>query len=259
MTRSTADATACALPRILCLHGGGVNATVFRMQCRALIARLGPSLRLVFADAPFATDPHEAIVGVYGDHGPFFRWLRWQAAHPELESGDVAARIVAACRRAMDDDAGCGAWVGVLGFSQGAKIAASLLWAQERLAADEQPPLLARFRFGVLMAGSPPVVRLDARVPPARHVADAAHLSLAFDDWPEGSAGPHALGIPTVHVHGLLDPGLERHRRLLESYARPGTARLVEWQGSHRLPIKTRDVEAVATQILQLAELTGAL
>ncbi|POR32514.1 Esterase LovG, partial [Tolypocladium paradoxum] len=160
-----------------------------------------------------------------------------------------------------DDDAGAGAWVGVLGFSQGAKVAASLLWAQERLRAGEedQEPLLARFKFGVVMAGSPPVVQLDARVPAPRHVADAAHLSLAFEDWPASGDGEHALGIPTVHVHGLLDPGLEWHRRLLETYCRRGTARLVEWQGGHRLPIKTNDVEAVATQILELAERTGAI
>ncbi|PNY24383.1 Esterase LovG [Tolypocladium capitatum] len=263
MTRNTADPppSALALPRVLCLHGGGVNAQVFRLQCRGLITRLAPSLRFVFADAPFDSDPHEAIVSFYGDCAPFYRWQRWQHDQPEVPGADVAALAVAACRRAMDEDAGTGPWVGVLGFSQGAKVAASLLWAQEKLGGDgeQPPPLLAHFRFGVIMAGGPPLIRLDARVPAPRHVADATHLSLDFDDWPESSDGEHALSIPTVHVHGLLDPGLERHRQLMQTYCKPGTAWLVEWQGDHRLPLKPRDVEAVATQILQLAERTGAI
>ncbi|POR36343.1 Esterase LovG, partial [Tolypocladium paradoxum] len=82
MARNTTDST----PRVLCLHGGGVNAQVFRLQCRALVARLAPALRLVFADAPFASRPHEDIVGVYGDCAPFYRWLRWQPGHPELDA-----------------------------------------------------------------------------------------------------------------------------------------------------------------------------
>ncbi|KID61140.1 citrinin biosynthesis oxydoreductase CtnB, partial [Metarhizium hybridum] len=42
-----------SLPRILCLHGGGVNGTVFRLQCRAIIAQLGHRFRFVFMDAPY--------------------------------------------------------------------------------------------------------------------------------------------------------------------------------------------------------------
>lgn len=44
-------------PRILCLHGGGVTGEAFRLQARALIAKLQPTFRLVFADGPFFCDP----------------------------------------------------------------------------------------------------------------------------------------------------------------------------------------------------------
>jgi pimeloyl-ACP methyl ester carboxylesterase len=41
------------LPHILCLHGGGTKARIFRAQCRALTAHLQTKFRLCFADAPF--------------------------------------------------------------------------------------------------------------------------------------------------------------------------------------------------------------
>ena len=62
-------------PRILCLHGGGVNSSVFRSQCRALIKHL-PAFRLVFADGPWFCEAGPGIVPVYEDCGPFRRWLR---------------------------------------------------------------------------------------------------------------------------------------------------------------------------------------
>ncbi|KPM43459.1 hypothetical protein AK830_g3095 [Neonectria ditissima] len=251
------DGAGLHLPRILCLHGGGVNAQIFELQCRGLIARLRGSLRLVFVDAPFLSAPHPSVVSVYGDHGPFRRWLRWQPDHPEVDAEAAAAEIRYQCRAAMRDDPGRGDWVGVLGFSQGAKIAASLLWAQERAAAEEElgsdENTTAAFKFGVLMAGRGPLVMVDWRLPMPRHVVDAALMSSEFDDWPETNVGPHVLSIPTLHVHGMRDPGLEQHRKLRDAYCESGTTTLVEWDGGHRLPIKLHDVEAVASGILQLA------
>ncbi|KAK7414236.1 hypothetical protein QQX98_006931 [Neonectria punicea] len=242
------------LPRILCLHGGGVNAQIFELQCRGLIARLKASFRLVFVDAPFLSAPHPSVVSVYGDHGPFRRWLRWQPDHPEVDAEAAAAEIRYQCRAAMDDDPGRGDWVGVLGFSQGAKIAASLLWAQGRVAAELGPAEAETdFKFGVLMAGRGPFVMVDWRLDMPRHVVDAALMSSEFDDWPKANVGPHVLSIPTLHVHGTRDPGLEQHRQLKDAYCESGTTTLIEWDGGHRIPIKPHDVEAVASGILELA------
>lgn len=270
MTRGTPSDP--SLPRILCLHGGGTNGLVFRLQCRAIIAALKPHFRLVFADGPFASDPHPAIISVYGECRPFKSWQRCRSDDPEVTADESAAKIAAACRAAMDaDKGGTGPWVAVLGFSQGAKMAASLLWSQERLRDEDskttaettRPPLLgADFKFGVLVAGSPPTVSLDPRVraPIPRFAVDAERPQLNLEEWPESSDGEHALHtIPTVHVHGVLDPGLERHRRLLETYCAEGTTRLVEWQGDHRLPIKSHDVKAVVDVLMEVARETGAI
>jgi predicted esterase len=225
--------------------------------------------RLVFVDAPFPCNAHPAIERVYGDQGPFYRWLRWQEDHDEVDAGQAASMILSQCKAAMDGDPGTGDWVGVLGFSQGAKVAASLLWLQERTAKKlGGPPRLpalgadVRFRFGVIMAGSAPLVNLDntgALGPTPRHVATADNLSMAFADWPDSNQGEHAVGTPTLHVHGLEDPGIDRHRQLISLYCKSGTTKLVEWNGDHRIPIKTPDVDLVVSNVLQMARDTGAI
>ncbi|KAI5456606.1 serine hydrolase FSH [Mariannaea sp. PMI_226] len=272
MTQINGASSTLHLPRILCLHGGGVNAKVFEIQCRAIITRLKSSFRLVFVDAPFLSPAHPAIVQVFGDLGPFRRWLRWSPEQPEIDGDAAAAEIRHVCQRTMDADAGTGEWVGILGFSQGAKIATSILWTQERLAAaaaaaksaakatDETEQqqqdlndMKTNFKFGIIMAGRAPIVQLSGRLDTPRHVVDAGRLSSDFSDWPETNEGPHAISIPTLHVHGLRDPGLDQHRILSDRYCKSGTVELVEWDGDHRIPIKQYDVEDVVSKILEMA------
>lgn len=254
------DDSTLPLPRILCLHGGGVNAEIFQVQCRGIIARLKSHFRLVFMNGPFLSAPHPSIVSVFGDHGPFRRWLRWEPDHPEIDEETAASEIRYQCLKAMEDDPGTGEWVGILGFSQGAKISASLLWTQQQVTqkfGEAESP--TQFKFGVLMAGRGPLIRLDMRVDQPQYVVDAAQLSGAFKDWPTTNEGPHVIKVPTLHVHGLRDPSLEEHRVLKNSYCEAGSTLLVEWDGGHRLPVKVHDVETVSAKILELAENTGVI
>ncbi|KAH8799176.1 serine hydrolase FSH [Xylogone sp. PMI_703] len=245
-----------SLPRILCLHGGGINAQIFQIQCRSISARLESTFRLVFVNAPFICAPHPGIRELFGDLGPYRRWIRWLSHHKPAQA-DVAAReIVATCQKVMEEDPGSGEWVGIMGFSQGAQIAASLLWAQQKVAAlpgDEAP--LTSFKFGILVAGRAPIARLDMRLPSRRHIAEASDMT--FEDWPKNNEGDHVLSIPTVHVHGLKDPGLEFYRLLLNRYCAVETASLVEWDGDHRLPVKEPDVERVVSEVLKVADMVG--
>ena len=254
MTQTNGQTT-LHLPRILCLHGGGVNADVFEVQCRGIIAGLKSSFRLVFMNAPFFSAPHPSIVSVYGDHGPFRRWLRWQDDHPEIDGESASQEIRDQCLQTMEDDTGTGEWVGILGFSQGAKIAASLLWTQQKITETfGESESFTHFKFGVLMAGRGPIIMLDHRIETSRYVEDAGRLSAAFSDWPETNKGSHVLRIPTLHVHGLRDPSLDHHKILREKYCADGTTTLLEWDGGHRIPIKIHDVDAVVEKILELSE-----
>jgi predicted esterase len=145
-----------------------------------------------------------------------------------------------------DDRLGAsGRWVGLLGFSQGARMAGCLLLRQQQQQEEgeaDSPPWLLQskqqlspsYRFAVLMAGRGPLAAAD-------------------------SADPVLLRLPTIHVHGTLDAGLAMHRQLLHCCCAEGSGRLVEWCGDHRVPIKTKDVAPVVAAILAVARESGAI
>lgn len=261
-----------SFPRILCLHGGGVNATIFEAQSRSLIRHLQHSFRLVWADAPFFCDPHPDIIGVYSAHAPFRRWLRWQTSHPEVDEETCIEEIGYAMRTAMQDDdqaGGTGEWVGLMGFSQGAKLSASLLLEQQARenearrrgeAAHVTPGPTGipdiNWRFGILLAGRAPLSNLNPHLLSSKALVSAGKISEGFEFCAEVD-DEATLRVPTLHVHGLADPGLHLHRKLMDEYCEEGTATLVEWEGAHRIPLKSKDVDRVVGAIYDIAEETG--
>ncbi|KFY33395.1 hypothetical protein V494_07659 [Pseudogymnoascus sp. VKM F-4513 (FW-928)] len=264
-----------ALPRILCLHGGGTNSRIFRAQCRVIRCHLEQSFRLVFPDAPYISKPGPDVTSVYSEWGPFRSWMK---PHPgagnnpfstppyhandvlmpvhDSDPSEVIDAIDASLAEAMrtDDEAGAtGEWVGLLGFSQGAKIAASLLLReQDRIELSEltyqsilRPSHVPMFRFAVLLAGRGPLVQLYPDFQ-------------TFFRREKEVQGP-ILQLPTVHVHGLEDEGLSMHRDLLNRCCTAESTMVVEWDGNHRVPIKTWDVAAVVSALLATYQKSRAL
>lgn len=221
------------LPRILCLHGGGTNCRIFRAQLRVLERMLIPYFRLCYAQAPFTSpQPGPDVLSVYEKFGPFRAWLRWSPDDPAGDTNGVAEEIITSVERAMreDDLAGAdGPFVGLLGFSQGAKVCASILRAQQSRRDHHH---WQNFLFAVLIAGRAPLIQLE----PIDH-----------DDCRENE---DLLDVPTVHVHGLNDPNLHLHRRLLHDHFKPSSTSLMEWDGDHRIPLKTKDVTRLVAEIL---------
>lgn len=122
------------LPRILCLHGGGTNARIFRAQRRVLERALRPTFRLCFAEAPFPSQAGPDVASVYKDFGPFRAWLSQSPEDPKRDVKQAAEQIGMSLRNAMDEDdrkGATGEWVALLGSSQGAKVYASLLFSQQ--------------------------------------------------------------------------------------------------------------------------------
>jgi pimeloyl-ACP methyl ester carboxylesterase len=255
------------LPRILCLHGGGVNAQVFRLQCRGLCRALEASFRFVFVDAPYLSPADPGIMATYAELQPFRRWLRWQVDQPNPGPEAICRDIDHALEDAMTGDSALGAtgdWVAVMGFSQGAKVAASLLLRQRLRAeklADFENNSNTNFKFGVILAGRAPLVALHPGLTDSLALADADELTTGAFAQVTGSTflqgSDHLLSLPTLHVHGTKDPGLANHQRLLADFCRPGTTRVVEWNGDHRVVIQPADVAAVAGAIVALARETG--
>lgn len=275
------------LPRIMCLHGGGTNARIFRAQCRVILTRLQPDFRLVFADAPWLSIPGPDVEYVYGEWGPFRSWLKpipglagtFGAVPQPLYGGQGQGPVVTpisdhnveeciesvdnsiAAAMATDDEAGAtGEWVGLLGFSQGAKMAASLLYRQQMQNSGDGGEIKTRttpniaytgprkpaYRFAVLHAGRAPLVSLDPDFQPS--------------PFQHGSGEEHVLlNMPTIHVHGTRDPGIKMHRELIDRCCSAGSWRLLEWEGNHRLPIKTIDVSPIVSAINDVARETGII
>jgi predicted esterase len=265
MKQSSAQADhSLHLPRILCLHGGGTNARIFRAQCRIIKRYLSSTFRLVFADAPFSSQAGPDVTSVYKEFGPFKRWLRSNETHPEIHPDDAVKAIDDSLKVAMDEDnrlGGSGEWVGLLGFSQGAKICASLMFRQqvraERLGLHRAG---SNWRFAVILAGRGPLVSLDHNLLMNPALVDASAISMtALPSENFWGSTEHLLYLPTIHVHGTLDVGLHEHRKLLIQYSEKGTTRVMEWEGNHRVPIKTKDVMALVQHIWDLAYETGIL
>lgn len=201
------------------------------------------------------------VVSVYSTFGPFHRWLRSEPEHPNIDPKAATDMIQKSLYDAMKEDdhrGGFGEWAGLLGFSQGAKICASLLLQQQvgsELGIDQTQ---TTYRFAILLAGRGPLISLDPQMVMNEALVDASEIgSLRVPAGGFVGNQEHVLRLPTVHVHGMRDPGLKLHRQLLEHYCEMESVRLVEWDGSHRVPIKSKDVAAVVKQILDVAQMAG--
>lgn len=269
-TQEVQDDPSLHLPRILCLHGGGSNAKIFQAQCRKLNAQLKPYFRLVYADAPFISDPGPCVMSVYADWAPFRRWLRWTPHDAVIDAEEAVMQIEDSLQRTIDEDnrkGATGEWVALMGFSQGAKMSASLLFHQQILMEKLGARLpwggyerKLHFRFAVLLAGRGPLVSMDPDLvmTPAFH--NAATLSLSGYDAESSYRKNDMDGIvriPTIHVHGKRDPGLQMHQRFMKEYFEKEAVRQVVWDGDHLVPLRSGDVSAVVNQILDLSEQTG--
>ena len=231
-----------------------------RCQCRALIPALKPYFRLVFADAPFFCQAGPGVIPVYQEMGPFRRWLRWQHVQPEMDNDTMLSEIEYQIESAMiaDDKAGgSGPWLGLLGFSQGAKLAASILYDRQlRIQDTEDTNVIgfggAKWRFAVIMAGRAPLVSLselsafDPTLTRPGEVRENVESCLRDTE--------RKITLPTVHVHGMKDTGLWLHQMLYDEYCERKHANLVEWDGHHRIPIKSKEVNRIVDAILEASK-----
>lgn len=259
-------------PRLLCLHGGGTNAAIFQYQARNLNSKLSVHFRLVYANAPFLCDAGPNVLPLYKDHGPYRCWLPWKKANNACNTDEtppaktaVITAIEESLQRAMEADdvaGGSGTWVGLVGFSQGAKLSASLLLEQE-LRRDQQaqspqastPSCYQAWRFAVLLHGIAPLVALSDQGEDVEGMQKADQVLGLFSDGFQFRDSPvtRQVTVPTIHVHGLRDMGLPLSRKLLDLYCDKGAAILVEWDGEHRIPVKTVHVQKIVDEILNVS------
>lgn len=208
-----------AKARILCLHGYAQNGAFFRQRTGSLRRALKPLVAdFVFVDAPFPATA--AFLEASEERGAALGWWSWEEAERARTPSSFAYRgVEQALDRVRDAVAAEGPFDGVLGFSQGATLAALLCLE------PSAPP----FRFAVLIAGflphdpvyaarcaaHPAEVRTlhvsgaaDERVPPERTLALAACFAApAF----HAHAGGHAIPSDAAFRTALRDFVADAH------------------------------------------------
>lgn len=119
--------------KILCLHPWGTSAAIFEKQISVICNLLGETHNYVFLDAPIPCGPAKELPAIV--KGPFYCWYE----------GLSSAQVKSAHDFILDTIEEEGPFDGVMGFSQGASLALSMLYHHEVYQPHQPPP----FRFAV--------------------------------------------------------------------------------------------------------------
>lgn len=145
-------------------------------------------------------------------------------------------------------------FVGVIGFSQGARVAAGLLHqaqvqaqaqAQDRKRGDGDGWLIKGLKFGVLLNGSYPPLRQTSN-PSTTLPRLSEHTQREWNDQHEG-----IIHTPSIHVHGRRDPALPASKLLTMCFD-PSTATELEFDNGHHLPTSDDDTKVIVDHILRV-------
>ncbi|KAL4753463.1 hypothetical protein BDW72DRAFT_169118 [Aspergillus terricola var. indicus] len=235
------------LPRIACFHGSGSSAAVFEIQCSFLATLLAKQFTLEYFEGPFPRSAGPGVLPAFADYGPFKSWFEPESDNSKADGGgydasgrDGIERVLRLMEeRAREKQFGNEQWVGVLGFSQGTRIASGLLLNQQRWERAEKEGKGKRtvgdgikLKFGVMCNGG------------GRPMESDVGYKLDEPDM--------VVRIPTLHVHGLKDEFLAYGREQLVKYFDQETATLYEINYHHAMPWVKAQSEELARRVTEL-------
>ncbi|KAI0412244.1 serine hydrolase FSH [Xylaria grammica] len=201
-------------PKILCLHGSGTSAAIFRIQAIRLSRILQAHFELVYVDGFIDTPPGPGVLPFFEGMEPYKRWLTDKDGHEERPWPDLDKLVELFNRN--------GPFVGIIAFSQGAKAATHLIrWLEQR---GQQ------LDFAALFGGTVPF-----------------RLKVGTEEWAE-------LVKPTIitrsiHVIGDDDPWRSESEALMEHYDKPSRS-LIRFKGGHHMPVDPDINEKLAKLII---------
>jgi predicted esterase len=211
-------------PAWLVLHGFTLNGATMRRQMGVLARALAEHVQLIFLDAPHGCpeQPVRRLHGVWGlppQLPPYLCWWNASADGSIYEGWDSTRELVASEIERHGAS-------GILGFSQGAIVAAAAVALSER---GELPPLDA----AVLIAG---------RVPRATVFAEAFA-------WP--------LDTRSLHVWGERDTLTGSYAPALADCFSPETRQICTWPGAHAIPKHGRVAGVIAEFVRRSTQREG--
>ncbi|KAJ5305804.1 hypothetical protein N7508_004819 [Penicillium antarcticum] len=197
--------------RFLCLHGGSTNSEIFEIQTGGLRQQLEKNgHRFKFMNGKHDAQVEEELEGVVD--GPFYN-------HYPRGDNPPASTIQEAYDHTMQFITEQGPFDAVMGFSQGAALAASLIINHSK----KNPTSAPLFRAAVFICGAAP---WDS--------AGMEHILPRPDTYP--------IKIPTANIVGKLDSLYGEGVRLFE-LCEPANAAFFDHGSKHMVPFDLRNTE----------------
>ncbi|KAJ5584768.1 uncharacterized protein N7459_004568 [Penicillium hispanicum] len=203
--------------RFLCLHGGSTNAEIFEIQTGGLRQQLEPKgHRFTFMNGKFDAKVEAELDGVVD--GPFYNHY---PREPELPR----AHLAEAFEHTLQFIAAQGPFDAVMGFSQGAALAAALIAHH----AKTQPGTAPLFRAAVFLCGAAPF-----------EGSGVEQIAPQPDVFP--------ITIPTAHVVGKLDSLFPDGMKLF-GLCEPAQAAFYDHGSKHMVPFDMKNTEEMVRVI----------
>ncbi|KAJ5272906.1 EF-hand calcium-binding domain protein [Penicillium angulare] len=218
--------------RFLCLHGKGTNSDIFEAQLASLRSRISRDHTFDFVDAEADCPPAPGVDQFYP--GPYIGWF------PTYEPASVK-EIQDTIKEIIDED---GPYDGVIGFSEGAALAASLLLCDEHFQQD--PMFKVGIFFNSVMVFSPSDdIGVNIRQKLKNQKAEFSGYLHGMNSDPSDpdsipdiyaftTGVPTRISVPTLHVIGSADVFSEDSRELARLC--PDKSQVLFHDGGHEFP-----------------------
>ncbi|KAJ8765598.1 hypothetical protein K2173_014720 [Erythroxylum novogranatense] len=205
-------------PRVLCLHGFRTSGSIIQKLIGRFPESVLQRLDLVFLDGPFPAEGKSDVEGIYDP--PYYEWFQ--------SNEDFSAyRNFEACLEYIEDYMiRHGPFDGVLGFSQGAVLTASLPGIQRdgvgltRIPAIKFVIIISGAKFGASKFGTPEMAATAFSTP---------------------------IELPSLHFTGEKDFMKEEGKLLIESFVDP---MVIHHSKGHTVPrLEGRNLEIMSSFI----------
>ncbi|KAL4867996.1 serine hydrolase FSH [Aspergillus spectabilis] len=216
--------------RILCLHGMGTDSTILKAQLSSFLNLLPDDYIFTFPDAPLLCDPSPGVSEHYP--GPYRCWFN-------TPTNTKVAQSYMWVRQHILQNGG-NPFDAVIGFSQGAALAAGMLLHQQ-IEDPKAPPLFraAMFICSPLPFACVPDYGIDVRRYFGVKLLEGCEIEQVTDGPFYNMFHPDVdevrIRIPTAHVYGRQDDW-RRHSMELRGLCCPQLQIEFEHDGGHEVP-----------------------
>ncbi|POS75831.1 oxidoreductase [Diaporthe helianthi] len=214
---------------ILCMHGGGASAAIFRFQLATFRAALKDDFEFVYAEGPHIAVAGPDVLPFFAGMDPYYSWFRKGATDTEEEVTLFNKAVQKSVEKWTKTNPHAPI-VGVLGFSQGGLASTVLLWEQQM----GFVPWLPKLEFGVLICCA---------------FSDVATTYMRAHS---GEDEKMKIRAPTLHLHGRQDYNLGQARNTLVTHYSPQSTEVIEFEGEHHVPKTWIDIQKVSSAIRRI-------